>query len=853
MNGRELLVNRSKTESRSVRIARVVRIVRSFGRTTRTTRTTERPNDPNDPSDPDRPRFCLRAVHQKFTTVHSPDTQFRATRTFRPDLERHGRCSSGGALRSSRAHSLTVSTDSDQRFGCQPLGRLQMHKGVPLTPLVLWVLAFAAGACGSTVATSTGPSPAKCAVTVAVPTSPVSSGGDTATVGLTTQPECAWSASSDAAWITGLAPSSGQGSAQLQIQVAANPDGTARHGDVIVNGQRARIRQDAAACRFELSTAEQTVPATGGIGRITFTAAAGCAWSAQADAAWVELTGGTTGTGAGSVAYAIASNPGTSTRSASIVVAGQTLKVTQQADVAVPPPACSVTVTPRDVTLLASGANNSSISVTAAASCNWSASSDASWISLTGRTSGTGSGTVTFSVASNSGVARSGQLTIGDQTVSVNQAATDTCSYTVTPLTTSVVASGGAGPQVTIDTQTGCAWTVASNATWLSITSATGGSGDTSVSFNASTNPGAARSGTLTVAGQTVTVSQPSASCSYSASPPTISIAAGGSTGSAVSVTASAGCAWTAGSNVSWISIASGASGTGNGTVTIAVAANSSAARSGTVTIAGQTVTVNQAAAPCTFSLSSTTLSVAAGGGATGPVAVTTGAGCTWTATSNASSWLSITAGASGTGNGGVSINAAANTGAARTGTLTVANQTVTVNQAGCSYSVTPTTASIGAAGGTGTSISVSAGSGCIWTATTSAGWITILTGANGTGNGNVTYSVQANTGSARTGTLTVAGQSVTISQSAAPCTYSISPMSKTGDKAGGTGTVSVTTQAGCTWMAVSNASWITITSGSSGTGNGAVAYTVAANTTGNERTGTLTIAGHTFTFTEKK
>jgi len=182
------------------------------------------------------------------------------------------------------------------------------------------------------------------------------------------------------------------------------------------------------------------------------------------------------------------------------------------------------------------------------------------------------------------------------------------------------------------------------------------------------------------------------------------------------------------------------------------------------------------------------------------------------------------------------------------------ANQTVTVNQGGttCSFSVTPTAVSIGATGGTGTPISVSVGSGCSWTATSSAGWITILTGATGTGNGSVTYSVQSNTGSARTGTLTVAGESVTISQSA-PCTYGISPNNDTIDKQGGTGRVSVTTQSGCTWTAVSNATWITITSGSSGAGNGTVNFTAAANTTGNNRTGTLTIAGQTFTVTEKK
>jgi hypothetical protein len=95
-----------------------------------------------------------------------------------------------------------------------------------------------------------------------------------------------------------------------------------------------------------------------------------------------------------------------------------------------------------------------------------------------------------------------------------------------------------------------------------------------------------------------------------------------------------------------------------------------------------------------------------------------------------------------------------------------------------------------------------------------------------------------------------VAAQTVTISQGAA-CTYTISPMSHTFDKSSGTQSVSVTTQSGCAWTAVSNASWITVTSGASGTGNGTVAFTVAANTTGADRTGTLTIAGRTFTATQ--
>ena len=49
----------------------------------------------------------------------------------------------------------------------------------------------------------------------------------------------------------------------------------------------------------------------------------------------------------------------------------------------------------------------------------------------------------------------------------------------------------------------------------------------------------------------------------------------------------------------------------------------------------------------------------------------------------------------------------------------------------------------------------------------------------------------------------------------------------------------------------MSNATFITITAGSSGTGNGTVSYSVAANTGTASRNGTMTIAGLTFTVTQ--
>jgi len=83
------------------------------------------------------------------------------------------------------------------------------------------------------------------------------------------------------------------------------------------------------------------------------------------------------------------------------------------------------------------------------------------------------------------------------------------------------------------------------------------------------------------------------------------------------------------------------------------------------------------------------------------------------------------------------------------------------------------------------------------------------------------------------------------------PCTYSISPTSLNFTFNGGTSTINVTTQAGCPWTSTSNVSWISVTNGNSGTGNGTVSYSVANNSVSSPRSGTLTIGGLTFTVTQ--
>ena len=171
-----------------------------------------------------------------------------------------------------------------------------------------------------------------------------------------------------------------------------------------------------------------------------------------------------------------------------------------------------------------------------------------------------------------------------------------------------------------------------------------------------------------------------------------------------------------------------------------------------------------------------------------------------------------------------------------------------------CTYAISPTGQSFNRTGGTGSVSVTPSSSSCNWTATSNASWITITSGSNVTGNGTVAFTVAANTGtSQRTGTMTIAGQTFTVTQAGTTtCTYAILPTSQSFNSTGGTGSVSVTPSSiSCNWTATSNAGWITITSGSSATGNGIVAFTVVPNTGTSQRTGTMTIAGQTFTVTQ--
>lgn len=87
---------------------------------------------------------------------------------------------------------------------------------------------------------------------------------------------------------------------------------------------------------------------------------------------------------------------------------------------------------------------------------------------------------------------------------------TGTCNITLTP-SSLTVASGGGPATLAVNTNSSCSWSASSNVPWISFTSGSSGSGAANLSIAIQQNPGAARTGTVSIGGATATIQQAAA------------------------------------------------------------------------------------------------------------------------------------------------------------------------------------------------------------------------------------------------------------------------------------------------------------------------------------------------------
>jgi hypothetical protein len=167
-----------------------------------------------------------------------------------------------------------------------------------------------------------------------------------------------------------------------------------------------------------------------------------------------------------------------------------------------------------------------------------------------------------------------------------------------------------------------------------------------------------------------------------------------------------------------------------------------------------------------------------------------------------------------------------------------------------CQVTASSAPSAFTATGGSG-SLTITTSRDCTWSITTEANWISIPGDHGGQGEASVAYSVAPNgVPSARSATVVVASQNLTLSQAAAPCQFSLSRGGDAIGYGGGRLSVDLTTLTGCAWTASSGDGWISVVSGQTGNASGSVGVSVSANT-GGARVGHVTIGGQTYTVSQ--
>jgi uncharacterized protein YjdB len=506
----------------------------------------------------------------------------------------------------------------------------------------------------------------------------------------------------------------------------------------------------------------------------TFTVTSNIIWTVGSNASWATASP-SSGSGNGTVTVTAVANTTGSSRTATITLTGggitQTVSITQTAT--------TLTALPNTLSFIAAGESKT---FTVTSNANWTVGSNASWATVS-PSSGSNNGTVTVTATANTiGSSRPATITLTGggmtQTVSITQTA---ATLTVLPNTLSFIA---AGESKTFTVTSNVNWTVSNFASWLTV-SPSSGSNDGTVTVtaaeNTSTDP---RLVTITissdgVASQTVYITQPAATLSVS--PATLEFVA---ENASKTFNVTSNVSWTVSSNAAW-AMASPSSGSNNGEVTVTVAKNTiGSSRTATITVStagGSTRTVNITQAAPTLTVSTTALEFSKSGG---PKTINVTSNVNWTVSSSVS-WLSFSP-SSGSINNSLSIptitsmaiTAAENTtGGLRTATVTVSGggltRTISVEQHSntstftVGLEVSKTALDFAAAGGSDvvnvTYVNTS------WTAVCSASWLTVSPTSGSNNNllsiptvTPMTVTAAANTGNARTATITISGSGIT-------------------------------------------------------------------------------------------
>jgi hypothetical protein len=152
-----------------------------------------------------------------------------------------------------------------------------------------------------------GPSPfSTCGYTLDQSSLEFGVGSGSAIVNVDTGTECFWTAESQSTWLrTPIDNDTGPG--RVIVLAEANP-GPTRTGSLLIAGITVPVTQAGNDCSYAVEPLAFRLSGDGGAEELEVTAPDGCAWTAASQEDWIVVTGGASGSGSGTVAFAVYQN-----------------------------------------------------------------------------------------------------------------------------------------------------------------------------------------------------------------------------------------------------------------------------------------------------------------------------------------------------------------------------------------------------------------------------------------------------------------------------------------------------------------------------------------------------------------
>lgn len=399
---------------------------------------------------------------------------------------------------------------------------------------------------------------------------------DAITLNVAIESNSKWQSVSKSSWIK-VGTTFGEGTSTTNIIVDENTSSEARTGSVTFTtadgSSQSSVSITQAATKYRISVSASNLTFENSASSKTIDVSSTTNWEITDYPSWITLSK-KTGNGNSSLTITVTANPNSAERSGEIKLKTSNNISTASISVKQKAANAAISVNPGNIEV-ASDASSTTIAVTA--NCEWSASSSASWLTVS-PTSGNGSKNITLTAsANNNSSSRNCSVTIKSKDGSAQAVINVVQSSNIPQLTVSPASInlGTAATESSFSIKSNMQWTVTSNQTWLTLQTKSG-SGNAQVKFNVTKNTGFSREGTITVKAKDgsiqtlVVVKQAGNSAAITITPNSIEIGAGAQK---TKVQLKASESWYIISPDPWYTV-SPRSGSGNAEITIDVTKN---------------------------------------------------------------------------------------------------------------------------------------------------------------------------------------------------------------------------------------------------------------------------------------